>query len=118
MNIAMHVQETAAESKEKKIEKDVRDAGAKIIRFKGATYYAIALSVTRICEAILKNQKSILTVGSVINGPYGIHDVALSLPSVIDGEGIHKILMFLLKKMKKKHYWHLPLKSEKQLMKY
>ena len=101
-----------------KIEKDVRDAGAKIIRFKGATYYAIALSVTRICEAILKNQKSILTVGSVINGPYGIHDVALSLPSVIDGEGIHKILMFLLKKMKKKHYWHLPLKSEKQLMKY
>ena len=74
-----------------KIAAEVRDAGAKIIRFKGATYYGIALSVTRICEAILKNQRSILTVGSVIDGPYDIHDVALSLPAIVGSEGIEKI---------------------------
>lgn len=70
---------------------DTKDAGAKIIQYKGATYYGIALSVTRIAEAILKNQNSVLTVGSVISGNYGINDVALSLPSIVNANGIEKI---------------------------
>lgn len=75
----------------KKIENDVREAGAKTIKFKGATYYGIALSVTRIAEAILKNQKSILTVGTVIDGPYDLHDTSLSLPTIVDREGAQEI---------------------------
>ncbi len=74
-----------------KIAKGVREAGAEIIKRKGATYYGVALSVTRICEAILKNQRSILTVGSVVDGPYGIKDTALSLPSIVGINGIEKI---------------------------
>ena len=74
-----------------KIEKGVKEAGAEIIKRKGATYYGIALSVTRICEAILKNQRSILTVGSVIDGPYGIQDSSISLPCIVGINGIEKI---------------------------
>jgi len=78
------------------ITKEVKEAGAKIIRYKGATYYAIALGINRIVEAVLKNQNSILTVGSVINGQYGIRDVALSLPSVINANGIESIFEITL----------------------
>lgn len=73
------------------IEKGVKEAGAEIIKRKGATYYGIALSVTRICEAILKNQRSILTVGSVVDGPYGVQDSSISLPCVVGINGIEKI---------------------------
>ena len=75
-----------------KIEKAVKESGAEIIKRKGATYYGIALSVTRICEAILKNQHSILTVGSVIDGQYGIKDSTVSLPCIVGIDGIEKIL--------------------------
>lgn len=71
--------------------KDVKEAGANIIKYKGATYYGIAVSITRICEAILKDQNSILTVGSVINGHYGINDVALSVPSIVNLNGIKSV---------------------------
>ncbi len=70
---------------------NVRTAGAQIIKTKGATHYGIAVSVVRICEAILKDQNSIITVGSVIQGNYGINDVALALPSVVNIEGIKSI---------------------------
>ncbi len=70
---------------------EVRDAGANIIKYKGATYYGIGISITRICEAILKDQNSILTVGSVLDGHYGISDVALSVPSVVNKEGIVRL---------------------------
>jgi len=73
------------------IEKGVKEAGAEIIKRKGATYYGIALSVTRICEAILKNQSSILTVGSVVDGPYEIVDSSISLPCVVGINGIERV---------------------------
>lgn len=70
---------------------EVKDSGAKIIKYKGATYYGIALSINRILEAILKNQNSVLTVGSVIHNRYGVNDVVLSLPCVVNAEGIEKV---------------------------
>lgn len=70
---------------------DVKQAGATIIKNKGATYYAIAVSVNRIMEALIKNQNSVLTVGSVLNGEYGISDVAISLPSVVNNNGVDRI---------------------------
>jgi L-lactate dehydrogenase len=71
---------------------DVKTAGAVIIKNKGATYYGIALSINRICESLLKNYKTIMPIGSVINGPYGISDVAFSLPAIVSGNGCEKIL--------------------------
>lgn len=70
----------------------VKTSGADVIKFKGATYYAIAAVTANICEAILKGQNTIKTVSSVIDGLYGIHDVALSLPSVVNKDGVTQVL--------------------------
>lgn len=69
---------------------DVRTAGGKVIQFKGATYYAVALAVKRIVECIAQDANSVLTVSSMINGRYGISDVCLSLPFVIGANGIER----------------------------
>ncbi len=71
---------------------DVKCAGAEIIKRKGATYYAIAITVNTILESLLKNQNTIRTVSSVINGNYGIEDVALSLPSIVNSNGVKSIM--------------------------
>lgn len=71
---------------------EVRNAAYRIIERKGATYYAVALAVRRIAEAILRDENSILTVSSTLEGQYGIEDVALSLPSIINRNGIERIL--------------------------
>ncbi|WP_029688232.1 lactate dehydrogenase, partial [Thermoanaerobacter sp. A7A] len=81
-------------------EKDFREeifnnvvrAAYTIIEKKGATYYAVALAVRRIVEAIFRDENSILTVSSPLTGQYGVTDVALSLPSVVGRNGIVNIL--------------------------
>lgn len=78
------------------IAQEVKTAGAEIIKNKGATYYAIAITVNAIVETLLKNQNTIRTVGSVINGNYGIEDVALSLPSIVNSEGVQSIIPLTL----------------------
>lgn len=75
-----------------KILTDVKTAGGVIIKNKGATYYGIALSINRICESLLKNYRTIMPIGTTINGCYGIKDVALSLPAIVSGNGCEKIL--------------------------
>lgn len=74
------------------IEHDVRTSGATVIKAKGATYYAIALAVKKLVEAILRDSNSVLVVSAAISegdGCYGISDVALSLPYIIGARGIH-----------------------------
>jgi len=86
------------EEEKEALVKRVQTSGADVIRFKGVTNYAIAVVANNICAAILKNQNAIKTVTSVINGPYGIYDVALSLPSVVGKNGIEQVLKFDLNK--------------------
>ncbi len=74
------------------IEGEVKTAGAKVIQLKGATYYAIAMSISRIVEAIIQDQNAVIPVGSVLNGIYGICDVALSLPCIINSSGISRVI--------------------------
>ena len=74
------------------IEKDVRTSGGKIIQFKGATFYAVSLSVKRIVECIAQDAGSIVTVSSLLRGEYGIEDVCLSIPYVIGAHGIERSL--------------------------
>ena len=69
-----------------------RNAAYDIIAKKGATYYAIALSVLRIAECIAGNENSILTVSSYLNGEYGISDICLSVPTIINAGGIEQVL--------------------------
>ena len=72
----------------KHIEENVRTSGGKVISLKGATYYAIALSVRRICDCILRDTNSVLTVSGMIHNRYGVDDICLSLPFVVSKNGI------------------------------
>ena len=67
-------------------------AGKEVIQRKGATFYAVSLSVARIIEAILHNEKSVLTVSTYIERFGPIADVCLSLPAVVGSEGIREVL--------------------------
>ena len=74
------------------IAEDVKNSAYEIIAKKHATYYGIAMSVKRICEVIIRNEKSILPVSSMMHGQYGITDVSLSMPAIVDENGIEKII--------------------------
>ncbi len=71
---------------------EVKNSAYEIIKKKGATYYAIAMAVARICECIAGDENSILTVSGVFTGEYDIRDVALSVPTKVSGQGIENIL--------------------------
>lgn len=66
----------------------VKNSAYQIIEKKRATYYGIAMSVKRICEVIVRDEKSILPVSSMMHGEYGIEDVALSMPAIIGRNGL------------------------------
>ena len=71
-----------------KIADEVKNSAYEIIAKKGATYYGIAMSVKRICECIVRDEKSILPISSMMSGEYGIADIALSMPAIVGAEGI------------------------------
>ena len=71
---------------------EVRNAAYDIIEKKGATFYAVSLAVERIVSAIVNDEHSILTVSSVLEGDYGLNDVCLSVPTVIGGDGVSRII--------------------------
>ena len=75
---------------EDEIIEEVRKAGAEVIKRKGATFYAIAMSVNKICDSILRDSNNIITVSTLINDRYGVNDVCLSLPCVIGSNGIER----------------------------
>ena len=66
----------------------VKNSAYEIINRKHATYYGIAMSVKRICEVIMRDEKSILPVSHMIHGSYDIDGVALSMPAIVGAEGI------------------------------
>ena len=74
----------------------VKNAAYEVIQRKGATSYAIGLGVTQIVQAILRNQNRVMTVSSLINGFEGIEDVCLSLPAVVNRQGVSRVLNLTL----------------------
>jgi L-lactate dehydrogenase len=76
----------------RQIERDVRDSAYHIIEYKGATYFAIGLALVRITGAILRGQRSVLTVSTMLDGEFGLHDVCLSVPSIVSENGVDKII--------------------------
>ena len=74
------------------ITNNVKNSAYKIISGKQATYFGIATSVRRICEAIVRDEKAILPVSTYLNGEYGIEGVALSVPTILGKDGVEKIL--------------------------
>ena len=72
----------------------VKNAAYEIISKKGATYYAVALAVSRIVEAIINNTHSVLTISILIDNEkeFGIKDFYFSLPTVVGEKGVEKII--------------------------
>jgi len=78
------------------IAEKTRNSGAEVIKLKGATFNGIAVSISTIAKSILKGENTIRTVGSVLNGQYGIFDVATNVPTIIGANGVERVLEFEL----------------------
>ncbi len=75
----------------RKISENVKNSAYEIIEKKKATYYGIAMSVKRICEAIVRDEKSVLPVSSVQTGEE-INGVALSMPAIVGKHGVEGLV--------------------------
>ena len=75
------------------VEQFVKKSGSRIIENKGATFYAVAMSVCYICKCVLGDSGTALTVSTMMHGEYGVDDVCLSMLNLVDRKGIRgKIL--------------------------
>lgn len=88
------------------ISAQVKNAAYEIIQRKGATSYAIGLAIAQIARAILRDQNRVLTISTLIDGPYGIHDVCLSLPAVVNRQGVTRVLNLSLSESEKEQLRH------------
>ncbi len=75
------------------VETFVKKSGGKIIENKGATFYAVAMSVCHICKCIYAGAGTALTISTMMHGEYGVEDVCLSTLALVDRKGVRgKIL--------------------------
>ncbi len=84
------------ELKREDVENYVRKSGARVIQRKGATYYAVSISVCHVCKCLLSGIDTTLTVSTLVNGEYGIDDVCLSLLNIVGNKGAHGKIMLQL----------------------
>lgn len=78
------------------VENYMRKSGARVIQRKGATFYAVSISVCHVCQCLLSGIDTTLTVSTLLNGEYGIDDVCLSLLNVVGNKGAHSKIMLPL----------------------
>ena len=84
------------EFKKEEVEKYVRKSGSRVIQRKGATFYAVSMSVCHLCQCLLSGIDTTLTVSTMLNGEYGISDVCLSLLTIVGNKGAHSKIMLPL----------------------
>lgn len=72
----------------KEIEDYVRKSGARVIARKGATFYAVSMSVCHICKCVLSGIDTTMTVSTMMHGEYGIDDVCLSILNAVGHGGV------------------------------
>lgn len=75
------------------IVKRVRESAYHIINYKGATYFAIGMALTRIVGTILQDQHSVLTVSTLLEGEYDINNVCLGIPCVVGKDGVQQVII-------------------------
>lgn len=75
------------------IEQFVKTSGAQVIKNKGATFYAVAMSVCHLCKCAMNSAGTAVTVSTMMHGEYGVSDVCLSTLAIVDRSGVRgKIL--------------------------
>jgi L-lactate dehydrogenase len=75
-----------------RITEAVKNSAYHIIEAKGSTNYGVALAVTKIVEAVIRDEHSVLTVSMMLNGEYGVSECCLSVPCIINKKGISRIV--------------------------
>ncbi len=76
----------------REIADSVKRSGMEIIERKHATYYGVSMTIRRICEAIVRDEKAILPITSMLHGEYGIEDTCLSMPAIVGKNGREAIV--------------------------
>lgn len=84
-----------------KIAESVKNSAYEIIAKKRATYYGIAMSVKRICEAIVRDEKSILPISGMMHGEYGIESVSLSMPAIVGKNGMESKVPIVINELER-----------------
>lgn len=85
-----------------KIEDNVRKKAYQIIDLKGATFYGVATALTRISRAILHDENAVLPIGAPLNGEYGLKDIYIGTPAVVNANGVAQVLEVPLDNREKK----------------
>jgi L-lactate dehydrogenase len=70
----------------------VRNAGYEIIKRKGRTFYAVALGMTKIVESIIRNENAVSTVSCLLEDYYGVSDICLSVPVILNRSGVKEVI--------------------------
>ena len=95
-NSLLNIKRDFPELNKDEVEEYVRKSGAKVIQRKGATFYAVSMSVCHICKCLLSGIDTTLTVSTMLHGEYGIDDICLSLLNIVGKEGAHSKVMLPL----------------------
>ena len=85
-----------------KIEDDVRNKAYEIINRKGATFYVVATALMRISRAILRDENAVLPIGAPMNGEYGLKDLYIGTPAVVNASGVARVIEVPLNDREKK----------------
>ena len=80
----------------RKVAEEVKHSAYHIIDYKGATWFAVGLALTKIAAAILRNQHGVFTVSSVLEGEYGLSGMSLAVPCILSQKGVEKVLQVTL----------------------
>ena len=75
------------------IEQFVKTSGGQVIKAKGATFYAVAMSVCHLCKCVMSTAGTALTVSTMMHGEYGVEDVCLSTLALVDTTGVRGKIM-------------------------
>ena len=90
----------------KEIFDKVKNSASEIIKLKGATNYSIAMSLVKITRSIVRNENSILPVSTLITDYYGISDVCISIPSIVNMKGVEQYVRLDLSDDEQKLFKH------------
>ncbi len=74
------------------VEEAVRNSAYHLIEVKGYTNYGVSLAARRIIDAVLRNESSVLTVSTLLDGAYGMSGICLSLPCILNAGGVSRMI--------------------------
>ena len=87
-----------------KIYNETRNAAYEIIARKGATYYAIGLGIAKIVRAVISGQNEVLALSSYISNYNGVKDICLSMPTIVNQDGVKEQILMPLNSLEKKQF--------------